>query len=72
MFKNLHPIFQFVIIALLLVLYVFTAVKLSVGFAAGVLLLVLAAAIGASITTHEENQLDYKIKALAAKARKDV
>ena len=95
--KNLHPIFQTVIVAFLMALYVFLAIHFHVGPVA-LLLLIVAAALGASITTHEEHQLDYnlediegdiikaiesrllrfelkewnKIKALAAKARKDV
>jgi hypothetical protein len=97
MLKNLHPIFQTVIVAFLITLYVFVAIHFHVGPVA-LLLLIIAAAIGASVTTHEENQLDYnlediegdtikaiearllrfelkewnKIKALAAKARKDI
>jgi hypothetical protein len=96
--KKLHPVFQFVIIATLLVLYTVISMRCGLPAPAAALLLLIAAALGASITTHEEHQLDYnlediegdtikaiesrllrfelkewnKIKALAAKARKDV
>jgi ABC-type transport system involved in cytochrome bd biosynthesis fused ATPase/permease subunit len=96
--KKLHPVFQFLIIGFLMALYSFIAVKFGVSVGAALLLLVIGVAVGASITTHVEHQLDYnlediegdtikaiesrlrrfelkewnKIKALAAKARKDI
>jgi UPF0716 family protein affecting phage T7 exclusion len=60
--KKLHPVFQFVIIFALLALYVFTALHFHVGFIAAVLLLVVALALGASVTTHEENTLKYNLE----------
>lgn len=62
MLKGLHPVFQFVIIALLLVLYIFTGLKLHVVFLAALALLLIAMAIGAFITTHAEHQLDYNLE----------
>jgi hypothetical protein len=60
--KKLHPAFQFVIIILLFVAYLWTAISYNVHFLAAVLLLLECAALGASIATHEENQLKYNLE----------
>ena len=62
--KKLHPVFQFVIIAVLIALFIFTAVKFHVTFVAAVLLLIEAVALGASVTTHEEHVLNYNLEDL--------
>jgi hypothetical protein len=60
--KKLHPVFQFVIIFALLAFYIATVVHFHVAIAAAFLLLIIAAALGASITTHEEHVLDYNLE----------
>jgi flagellar motor component MotA len=60
--KKLHPVFQFVIIGLLFALYLATAIHFHVGFVPSALLLIICAALGASVTTHEENTLKYNLE----------
>jgi hypothetical protein len=64
MLKKLHPVFQFVIILVLFVAFVATAIHFHVGFLAAFFLAIEAAALGASILTHEEHVLDYNLEDL--------
>lgn len=60
--KKLHPVFQFLIIAVLFALYLYTAIHFHVGFVPSALLLIICASLGASLTTHEENTLKYNLE----------
>jgi hypothetical protein len=60
--KKLHPMFQFLVIALLFGAYLWTAISYHIAFLAAVLLLLECAALGASVTTHEENTLKYNLE----------
>lgn len=61
-FKKLHPVFQFIIIGVLLVLYTYVWVQFRAKIIPSVLMLLIAIALGASITTHFENQLQYNLE----------
>jgi hypothetical protein len=60
--KKLHPIFQFVIIGLLLVAFMWHAIHFHLSIFAAFRLLLIGAALGASVTTHVEHQLDYNLE----------
>ena|SRR5580765_706294 len=61
-FRKLHPVFQFIIIGILLVLYFYICIHFRVDPLPAFLILVVALALGASITTHVENQLKYNLE----------
>lgn len=60
--KKLHPIFQFVIIAFLCAIHLWIVIHFHIPVGPAVLLLIVCAALGASVTTHEENTLKYNLE----------
>jgi hypothetical protein len=60
--KKLHPVFQFIIIGVLLVLYFYICIHFRVAPLPAFLLFIILLPLGASITTHVENQLQYNLE----------
>lgn len=61
-FKKLHPVFQFIIIGVLLALYFYICIHFRVAVLPAFLLALVLLALGASITTHVQNQLQYNLE----------
>jgi hypothetical protein len=60
--KKLHLVFQFIIIGVLLILFFYTCIHFRVGPLPAFILFIVLLPLGASITTHVENQLQYNLE----------